>query len=418
MIPFVAKLPKMYLKMTLIAGLAGLAGFGAGTYLAPGNQLPLTAQSIKKLANAATVIQHTAVRPLSEQDLVDGAIAGIAHKVDSYSTYLSKPEAGTFTNETKGRFVGIGVEVERAALGLQVIAPLADSPADQAGIRPHDVIVSVDGQPTRDRPLPEVVKTLRGMPGTMVEVGVLRDGKELKPLTLKRTELGYSSVKTKPFANLLHLRVTAFQERTVGDALSALKAAHAAKPLQGVVLDLRGNPGGLLQAGVGLASLFLPDAASVTEIRKDSQVLHIYRSERGSMPDWLLTVPLAVLVDSGSASAAELVAGAIQAHRRGKVIGTRTYGKGSMQRMLQLPDGSALKITEAHYYTPAGRTPHEVGILPDLAFKSAIPRFLLASGRAHDLDADLKPLPVGKKGEDPLLSLAISDIKKAGTAYP
>ena len=314
-------------------------------------------------------VQASYVDEVDRQDLVSSALKGMLDDLDGHSNYLDQHDYHELQAETDGRFGGIGVELGLVDEFFTVITPLDDTPAARAGLVSGDRIIALDGETLRGAKLVDVIDQLRGEPGSQVTLTLVRQEQE-EPLevTLTRAEISIASVKS----DLLepgygYIRISQFQSKTgeeFDQALAALIEENEGA-LDGLVLDLRNNPGGVLQASVSVADSFLTEGLIVyTEGRLPSSHLRYRASGR----DALGGKPVVVLINSGSASAAEIVAGALQDHARAKLLGSRSYGKGSVQSVMPLSGDRALKLTTAYYYTPNGRTIHKTGIEPDVSF--------------------------------------------------
>jgi carboxyl-terminal processing protease len=289
--------------------------------------------------------------------------------LDPHSTYLDPEEYRILASDTSGRFGGIGVEIDVRDGWLHVTRVIEDGPAAAAGVRPGDRFLAIEGRMARDLPIDEAVRRMRGEPGTRVRVRLRRPGQDdAVDVTITRATVELRAVETRLLPDrLLYVRLRAFQETTAAELRRALDqaAAEAARAggVRGVLLDLRDNPGGLLQQAVLVSDEFLASGVIVTTKGRGGQVLDEARARAsGTRPDW----PMVVLVNGYTASAAEIVAGALQDHRRAVVVGQRTWGKGSVQNVIELPDQSALKLTIARYYTPSGRSIQATGIEPDV----------------------------------------------------
>lgn len=300
---------------------------------------------------------------IDREALSRGAIEGMIAAIDDpYSAYVGAQEYETKMDLFEGSFGGIGAEMTIDDEGrIKVVAPIAGSPAYRAGIRPGDVVTHIDGESTEDMNFAEAVLTIRGEPGTEVTLGILRDS-ETRDVTITREVIDLSTVTPRMFSNdILHITVSAFSSRTEGELKQALEEAIADGAV-GAILDLRGNPGGLLESAVAVASQFL-DGGVVTEVEYGDGEREAWEVEEGGVA---LDLPLAVLVDGGSASGSEVVAGALQDRERAVIIGTQTFGKGSVNHFHRLADGSAIYITGARWYTPNGHLIEGQGITPDV----------------------------------------------------
>lgn len=299
---------------------------------------------------------------VDQKELLYGAIRGTVDSLgDPYSLFLAPEERNRFFEEIKGEFSGIGAEITQQGDQYVVVSPVAGSPAEAAGLKPQDIVLSVDGKAASDFGFNELINAIRGPKGTIVELKVKR-GDEEKTFQVTRDTITVSSVDyTQRDDGLAYIRITQFGDDTVQRMTDAAKQVKDAKA-RGVVLDLRNNPGGYLDGAIDVASLFVKDGTIVKEQDKVGEE----KSYVPTLESVLGDVPLVVLVNDGSASAAEIVAGAIQDHNRGKLVGVKTFGKGSVQEVEDLADGSALRLTVAAWLTPNGRAINKQGIEPDI----------------------------------------------------
>lgn len=312
-------------------------------------------------------IKNDYVEPTEDRKLLENAIKGMLAGLDPHSSYLVPHEYKELQAGTSGEFGGLGIEVGMENGFVKVIAPIDDTPAQRAGVKAGDLIIRLDDTPVKGMSLGEAVKLMRGKPGSAIEITVIRDGLE-KPLkiSITRDVIRVTSVKSRMLEDGYgYVRVTQFQTRTgenLRAAVSRLKEKNDA-PLQGLVLDLRNNPGGVLSAAVAVSDAFLSKGTIVyTEGRMDDAQLKF----NAKPTDVLGGAPMVVLVNGGSASASEIVAGALQDHRRAIIMGNKTFGKGSVQTILPMDNGSALKLTTARYFTPNGTSIQAKGITPDI----------------------------------------------------
>ena len=312
-------------------------------------------------------IKQDYVEPVSDKDLLDGAIRGMLASLDPHSDYLDKEDYKELQVGTTGEFGGLGIEVGMEDGFVKVIAPIDDTPAKRAGVKAGDLVIRLDNKPVKGMTLKDAVDLMRGKPGTKITLTIIREGSE-KPLllTLTRDVIKVKSVKSRMLENGYgYVRITHFQAHTgdsMVEAISELKKQSKGK-LKGLVLDLRNNPGGVLGAAVAVSDAFLDKGLIVyTEGRTDDAELKF----TATPGDVLNGEPLVVLVNGGSASASEIVSGALQDHKRAVIMGQRTFGKGSVQTILPLGEGTALKLTTARYYTPSGRSIQNEGIVPDI----------------------------------------------------
>ncbi len=321
-------------------------------------------------------IENSYVEPVEEQDLVYGAIEGMVARLDPHSAFYRPEDFRAVQQETSGVYEGVGIEPTIESGALTVIAPMPDSPAERAGIRAGDRIVSIDGTATREMPLADAVRRLRGPAGSSVALEILRDGFDApQKLTLVRDQVRAQSVESSvldPGRHYLYVRIRSFQDRTDVSLARALEDGRGALKgeIRGLVLDMRNNPGGLVDQAVRVADQFLAEGVILTIEGRGGKNPEVHRAhERGTEPAY----PIIVLVNRGTASAAEIVSGALQDHGRAVIMGTPTFGKGSVQTIIPLDDGSGLKLTTARYYTPRHRSIQEQGIAPDVVVAEVAP---------------------------------------------
>ena len=348
-----------------------------------GDTVTLPKEELDQLIAAYALVKSQYVEAPDERKLLTAAIGGMLASLDPHSQFLGKDDLAGLEQDRLGEYVGIGVEVEVEDGQMQVVAVADDGPAAQAGIEPGDTLVSLNGDPIlRMRPA-ELEKRMRGVPGTALALGLRRGGKgEVRSVDVTRAALRADTVRTRMAApGVAWIRISSFEGRTAADLAAALATLDAAAGApRGIVLDLRNDPGGLVASAVGVAGAFLPQDALLFTAKgrmagAESRVTVAPRYYRGpgepdvlaGLPAWARTVPLAVLVNGGSASSAELVAGALQDHGRARIVGTPTFGKGSIQTVFPLSDDSAVKMTVARYFTPKGREIQARGIVPDVA---------------------------------------------------
>lgn len=332
----------------------------------PADALPL--KEIQSFADVFEHIKRAYVEDVDDRTLLRNAMRGMISELDPHSAYLNEEEYQSLQESTSGEFGGIGIKVGMQDDRLTVITPIDDTPASRAGVMSQDVILRIDNTSTDGMPMHKAVELMRGEPGSELEITVLRDGEDSpRQLTLTRKKIQTQSVKHESLApGYGYLRISQFQERTAEQAQQAIEAMQndaEGGQLDGLVLDLRNNPGGVLQAAVDVADLFLDRGRVVyTEGRLDDSRMSFSATPATPGGD----VPLAVLVNGGSASAAEIVAGALQDQDRGVIMGTDSFGKGSVQQVMPLGDNEGIKLTTALYYTPDGRSIQAQGIQPDV----------------------------------------------------
>jgi len=325
-----------------------------------------TYENLGLFADVLKRVQDYYVEPVDTQKLIEGSLKGMLETLDPHSAYLNKEQCREMQTETKGTFGGLGIEITIKDGLLTVVAPIEDTPAWRAGLQAGDKILEIDGSPTKPMTLTEAVKRLRGKVGTKVTITVIRVGwTDTKKFTLVREIIHIITVKTKVLEpGYAYVRIAQFNEKTWEDLDSALKKQESEPGgLKGMVLDLRNNPGGLLEQAVKVSDAFVDSGLIVyTDGRIADQKRRYEAHKEGTHP----YVPMIVLVNGGTASASEIVAGALQDQGRAVLLGTQTFGKGSVQTIFDLDDGSCLRITTARYYTPKGRMIHSSGITPDV----------------------------------------------------
>ncbi len=332
--------------------------------------LPLN--DLRTFAEVLERIKTAYVEPIDDKTLFENAIKGMLSNLDPHSSYLEPDAFRDLQESTSGEFGGLGIEVGLEDGILQVIAPIDDSPASAAGLEAQDLIIKIDDQPTKGLSLMESVEKMRGKPGTSIRLTIVREGRKPFEVTLKRAVIKSRSVKSQLLENDYgFLRISQFQVNTgseVEKALASLKKENKGQPLKGLILDLRNNPGGVLQAAVEVTDHFISSGLIVyTKGRLANAELRFSANAKNASEG----VPLVVLINGGSASASEIVAGALQDHKRGIVMGTDSFGKGSVQTVLPLNNDRALKLTTALYYTPKGRSIQAQGIVPDILVERA-----------------------------------------------
>ena len=368
------------LGLGLLAGILLSLQFPAIADKASGSPLPI--EDLRNFAEVFGRIKSDYVVPVSDKKLINLAINGMVSGLDPHSAYLDPAAYKDLQVGTQGEFGGLGIEVTMEDGLVKVISPIEDTPAYKAGIKPGDLIFKLDDMLVRGMTLNDAVARMRGKPGSKVTLTILRK-RAPKPLiiTLTRAVIHVKSVKFKMAQpGYAYVRITQFQEHTVQNLATALEDLSKKGQIKGLVLDLRNNPGGLLTAAVGVASAFLPHNSLVvyTEGRTPDAQMRLtanpddYARTAGT-PDYLNNlpsifkrIPMVVLVNGGSASASEIVSGALQDDKRALIMGTQTFGKGSVQTILKLAGGAALKLTTARYYTPSGRSIQAKGIVPDI----------------------------------------------------
>jgi carboxyl-terminal processing protease len=326
-------------------------------------QIPF--EDLQAFTEVFSRVKSDYVEPVDDKKLIEDAIRGMLNGLDPHSSFLNTTEFTDLKIGTTGQFGGLGIEVGMENGFVKVISPIDDTPAARAGVQASDLIIKLDDKSVKGMTLNDAVKLMRGKPNTAIDLTIVREG-ESKPLviTITREIIRVKSVKNRMLEpGYGYVRITNFQSRTTTDLLKAISDLQKEERLKGMVLDLRNNPGGVLNGAVGVSDAFINEGLIVyTEGRIDDSS-HRYLATPG---DSLNGAPLVVLVNGGSASASEIVAGAIQDHKRGIIMGTKSFGKGSVQTIQELRSGSAVKLTTARYFTPNGRSIQAKGIEPDI----------------------------------------------------
>ena len=373
-----------------IGAVAGvLLSVGVTAVAQRGSPLPL--DELRQLSNVFAAIKNNYVESVDDKTLIDNAISGMVSNLDPHSAYLDADAFREMQTATQGEFGGLGIEVGAEDGFVKVISPIEDTPAARAGVMAGDLIIKIDDTPTKGMSLNDAVKLMRGAPKSPITLTIMRADRP-QPIVLKivRDIIKVRSVRSKMLDNnVAYVRIAQFQEKTGVDLAKQLKDLGAKEAPKGLVLDLRNDPGGLLTSAIGVSGAFLPsDALVVSTDGRTPDARHKYLAvpseyARGEsnylsgLPAWTKTVPMVVLVNVGSASASEIVAGALQDHKRAKVLGNRTFGKGSVQVILPLSETTAVKLTTSRYFTPSGRSIQATGIEPDyvcLLYTSPSPR--------------------------------------------
>jgi len=354
-------------------------------------------EKLKIFTDIVKLIEVKYVEKVDLDTLYIGAIRGMLQTLDSHSSYLLPDAYREMQVETKGSFGGLGIEITIRDGRLTVVSPIEDTPAFRAGIKAGDWIVMVDGKPTRDMTLSEAVKLMRGPKGTKVTISIMREGFDKpKDFVIVRDIIHIKNISYEMVdEGIGYIKIRQFQERTdeeLDKALNKLKE----QGMEALILDLRNNPGGLLEMAIAVAERFLKKGQLIvsTKGRTPDQNKE-YHARIGSKDDY----PMVVLVNAGSASASEIVAGALQDWHRALILGVKTFGKGSVQTVIQLSDGSGLRLTTARYYTPKGTSIHAKGITPDIVVEEV--EGLVKKKKVHHIrEEDLRPIPVNHKSEE------------------
>ncbi len=390
----------------LVAGVFLSLNFSASANKDAASALPI--EELRSFADVYSAIKQGYVEQVDDKKLITHAISGMLANLDPHSAYLDPDSFKDLQVSTQGEFGGLGIEVGMEDGFVKVVSPIEDTPAFRAGLKPGDLIIKIDDTPVKGLTLNDAVKKMRGKPKTQIRLTVVRKSESRSfDVTLTREKIKVQSVKSKLLdGGYGYLRVTQFQEETAPDVVRHLeKLAKADKDakgegVKGLVLDLRNDPGGLLSGAVGVSAAFLPPQILVTSTdgrTEDAKRRYMASPEdyqRGAkddfmkaLPAWAKTVPMIVLVNGGSASASEIVAGALQDHKRAVVMGTQTFGKGSVQTVLPLSNNAAIKLTTARYFTPSGRSIQAKGITPDIVVEETANG---GSSRSRVREADLE----------------------------
>jgi len=374
------------LKNFGLIGIGMVAGVAASVQLSAlaqkGGEAPLPLDELRQLADVYGLIKSDYVEKVDDKKLLSEAIAGMVASLDPHSVYLDQKDFADMQEEVAGKFVGIGVEVAMEDGYVKIVTPIEDTPAYRAGIKAGDLITRIDNVPVKGLALDEAIKRMRGEAHSKVMLTIARRGADAPwVVPVEREEIKVASVKGRIVEpGYAWLRISQFQEETVDELAAKVRELYAQNPaIKGLVLDLRNDPGGLLPSAIGVSSAFLPQNEVIVSTRgqlPESNAVFYGRREFYAMkpgadplsklPAALKTVPMVVLVNTGSASASEIVAGALQDYKRAIVLGSQTFGKGSVQTLRQLTEDTAVKLTTARYYTPKGRSIQALGIVPDL----------------------------------------------------
>ncbi|PID71537.1 MAG: peptidase S41 [Desulfobulbus propionicus] len=324
-----------------------------------------TYQNLELFSNVLVLLQQHYVDEVDTKHIIEGAINGMLNSLDPHSSYMSAEDFKELQEETQGSFNGIGIEITVKDNVLTVVAPIEGTPAAQEGIIAGDMIIRINGEVTKNMTLLHAVKLLRGEVDTQVTLTIYRESdKQIREVTLKRTVIPLHSVRSLELEpGILYTRITNFQTTTTRDFRKELREAGKRQPIRGLVLDLRDNPGGLLDQAIKIADVFLDKGVIVSTKGRDDKKQMLFEAHNdGPRNDY----PMVVLVNGGSASGSEIVAGALQDHKRAIILGTSTFGKGSVQTILPMPGGAGIRLTTARYYTPNGTSIQATGITPDI----------------------------------------------------
>ena len=413
--PTQATLMRRAIRMRIAPiAIALVLGGSTGTAVAAERaRIPL--DELRTFAEVLEQVRTAYVEPVDDRKLLENAIKGMLSELDPYSSYLDRKAFAKLREQTSGQVAGIGVDLGLDHGRIAVITPFDDSPAARQGVLPGDIVLSIDRTPTKGMLLSEAIERLRGPAGSAVTIELQREGRPRQTLRLTRANVTVTSVRAGiPELGVGYIRLSQFQADTAKDMISALTRLRALNGgrLRGVILDLRNNPGGVVQASVDVVDAFIESGLIVSTRGRIEGAQFSFSATRGDLTQGL---PVVVLVNEGSASAAEIVAGALQDHRRATIVGARTYGKGSVQTVLTLSGERGIKLTTAHYYTPAGRSIQNAGIAPDVA---------VAGNRTAGIADGVvmfgtsAPPPPRYAGSDAQLAAAVNVLRSGGQVRP
>lgn len=387
-----------------VGALAGALTTVSLQTVARGAMTPLPLEEIQQLSAVFGIVKTDYVEQVDDKKLITDAISGMVASLDPHSQYFDKKSFKEFREGTSGKFVGVGIEITQEDGLIKIVSPIEGSPADRAGLKTNDLITKIDDAAVKGLSLNDAVKRMRGEPNTKVTLTILRkDESRSFPVTITREEIKTQSVKGKLIEpGYGWIRLSQFQERTVDDFVRKVEEIYKQDPnLKGLILDLRNDPGGLLDAAVAISTAFLPQGVTVVSTNGQLQESKAtfkadpeFYTRRGQgdplqrLPAALKKVPLVVLVNEGSASASEIVAGALQDHHRATIMGSQTFGKGSVQTVRPLGPDTGLKLTTARYYTPSGKSIQAKGIVPDVMVDETAEGDLYAALRMREADLE------------------------------
>nr|WP_183728968.1 S41 family peptidase [Desulfurispira natronophila] len=380
-------------------------------------------QQLKLFSETLSYINANYIEVPDQKELIYGAIQGMLSSLDPHSAFMKPETYQDFQTDTRGEFGGLGIQIAVRDRVLTIIAPIEDTPAYEAGLKAGDRIIRVEGETTEGMSVMDAIKVLRGEPGTDVTITIWREGLNVgKDFTITRDIIKVNSVRSKRYGDIGYIRISNFNENTSRELRNELDKLEK-KPIQGVVLDLRNNPGGLLSQAIEVASAFIEPGKLIVYTEGRTATRNELSARRFDDKD--RDYPMVVLVNQGSASASEIVSGALQDYQRAIVMGTTTFGKASVQTVIPLSDGSGMRLTTAEYFTPKGRAIQDVGIVPDIKVRSgkvvsdessmdrvspsAVPEHLMSD--SEELDSD------NGAPEDDLQLLRALDVLKALNAF-
>ncbi len=386
-----------YFVVGIVLGLS--LAIGHSVYALKENQ-DIPFEELQAFTEVFSRIKSDYVEGVDDKSLIEDAIRGMLNGLDPHSSYLNTSEFSDLKIGTTGQFGGLGIEVGMENGFVKVISPIDDTPAARAGVQASDLIIMLDDKQVKGMTLSDAVKIMRGKPNTDIKLTIVREG-ESKPLeiTITREIIRVKSVKNRMLEpGYGYVRITNFQSRTTTDLLKAISDLQKENTLRGMILDLRNNPGGVLNGAVGVSDAFIDNGMIVYTEGRIEDSSHKYLATPG---DSLNGAPLVVLINGGSASASEIVAGAMQDHKRAIIMGTKSFGKGSVQTIQELRNGSAVKLTTARYFTPNGRSIQAKGIVPDIKLSTLKIPASDAKGRFSLSEKDLDGRLSNPNGESP-----------------
>ncbi|HKW95507.1 MAG TPA: S41 family peptidase [Methylomirabilota bacterium] len=398
-------------KVVLISGLLLVLTLSLGGGVASkGNDTAATYENLRLFTEVLSIVQSQYVDEVPPKDIIYNAIKGTLRGLDPHSSFLDPEMYREMQVETSGSFGGLGIEITLRDDVLTVVAPIEGTPAYRAGIHPGDRILKIEGLSTKDMQLADAVKRMRGKPGSKITITIVREGwTEPKDFLITREQIRVQSVKSNQLeSGIEYVRLRQFQEQTANDLETALEKYSKDGKITGLVLDLRNNPGGLLTSAVEVTEKFLEPGKLVvyTEGRVRNQNMRFSSNSKHAFTDF----PIVVLVNQGSASASEIVAGALQDWGRAVVLGTQSFGKGSVQTIIPLSDGSGLRLTTAKYFTPKGRSIHGKGITPDIVVEGPKTTAAAAAGEGVPTPP-VNETPQDQLKRDPQLQRALDLLK-------
>ena len=360
----------MFKKHLLIGACAFALGAGTMAYISQQAQATARPKSetyrmLEVFGNVLEMTEKQYVVEVDEKKLIEAAMEGMLSSLDPHSGYLNGEAFSDMQETTRGEYGGLGIEITSEDGVVKIVSPMDNTPADRAGLKPGDFITAVNGESVLNMPVSEAIKQMRGKPGEKVVLSIAREKTDPFDVTLVREIIKQKVVTSRMEGDYGYVRLSSFNEKATEEVTAAIKDLQKKNPrMKGLVFDLRRNPGGLLDQAVGVADIFLDGGEVVSQRGRDPKDIERYNAQAG---DLLSGLPVVVLVDNGSASAAEIVAGALQDRKRAELVGLTSFGKGSVQSVIALPGGDgAVKLTTARYYTPAGRSIQKTGIEPDL----------------------------------------------------